>query len=75
MKNFDEESLYLTSHYGMKRRRHFCLWDLFLFFCGICFCFLWDLFSFLFVSFFVVCLPNEREIPQLQPENEEFSCC
>ena len=29
-------------------------------FCGICF-------------FFVVCLPNEREIPQLQPEKDEFS--
>ena len=56
----------------MKRRRHFCLWDLFFFvgfvfaFCGICF-------FFLFVSFFVVCLPNEREIPQLQPEKDEFS--
>ena len=35
-------------------------------FCGICF-------FFLFVSFFVVCLPNEREIPQLQPEKVEFS--
>lgn len=46
IKNFDEESLYLTSHYGMKRRRHFCLWDLFL----------WDLFL-LFVGFvFPFCL-------------------
>lgn len=30
IKNFDEESLYLTSHYGMKRRRLLCLWDFFL---------------------------------------------
>lgn len=57
----------------MKRRRHFCLWDLFLFFVGFVFAFCGICFSFLFVSFFVVCLPNEREIPQLQPENEEFS--
>jgi len=53
----------------MKRRRHFCLWDLFLFFVGFVFAFCGICFSFLFVSFFVVCLPNEREIPQMQPSD------